>query len=58
MEKEEVPVAEIIEFLSLIEYVRPDLRDAERERENYEVTYQVSWCKHSLHFICNWFVGY
>lgn len=41
VEKEEVPVAEIIEFLSLIEYVRPDLRDAERERENYEVTYQA-----------------
>jgi hypothetical protein len=42
VEKDEVPVAEILELLSLIEYVRPDLRDAERERENYEVTYQVS----------------
>lgn len=39
-EKEDLPMTELLEFLRLVEQVRPDLRDAERERELIELKYQ------------------
>lgn len=39
--KDDVPAAELLEFLSLVEVVRPDILDAEREREQLESKYLV-----------------
>jgi hypothetical protein len=39
-EKEDLPMTDLLEFLRLVELVRPDLRDAEREREVIELKYQ------------------
>jgi hypothetical protein len=42
----DLPFAELLEFLRLVEVVRPDLLDAEREREQLEGKYMVSRHRH------------
>lgn len=37
----DIPFAELLEFLRLAEVVRPDILDAEREREQLEAKYLV-----------------
>ena len=39
--RDDTPMAELLEFLRLVEVVRPDILDAEREREQLESKYLV-----------------
>ena len=38
----DIPLAELLEFFRLVEIVRPDILDGEREREQLESRYMVS----------------
>lgn len=40
--RDDSPMSELLEFLRLVEVVRPDILDAEREREQLESKYLVS----------------
>ena len=54
----DLPFAELLEFLRLVEVVRPDLHDAEREREQLESKYMVRTSSFNLLFLYSYCFSY